>query len=389
MISRLPPSASRAVLAWATVAAMVGLPIVAGWVLASPLVAAVPPLLALAGWAEYRRRRRVREAGREAERRLEAVEQLLLRVGAGASLMQACLGLPPAVGLSLLQESLAVGEPLAHAARRAAAGESDPSARLIGLTLATVAENGGPARPALLGLRRALQTELQQRRRSQAQAAQALASAAMLAVAPVGFALLIALVEPSVARFYWRESAGAACVAGAVALAGLGWWWMQRQVVAVQSGRRRRVSTFDPAVGPAVDVAAVILGAGGTVPQVVNALAGGGPEPTRHVFGSILVSARDGRLLAEALTDAVAELGSAFEPLLSALTAAQSEGAPLASVLARLADDADYRNRQWAEEGAGRLSVALVPPLVVCFLPALILGSILPLAVVSLRAIEL
>ena len=56
-------------------------------------------------------------------------------------------------------------------------------------------------------------------------------------------------------------------------------------------------------------------------------------------------------------------------------------GAPLAGSLARLADDSRRRAR-WAAEGAARRAgVLAVLPLMLCFLPAFVLLSVVPVVV--------
>jgi Flp pilus assembly protein TadB len=71
---------------------------------------------------------------------------------------------------------------------------------------------------------------LHHRHRAEAQAAQAMASAGLLALAPVLFAGLLATVEPAIGAFYLRDPLGALCGTAALGLSGGGWWWMQRVV---------------------------------------------------------------------------------------------------------------------------------------------------------------
>jgi len=152
------------------------------------------------------------------------------------------------------------------------------------------------------------------------------------------------------------------------------------------SGRRgrRRQAAVDAGLGFTVDLVAVVLGSGGTIRQAIALVATEGPDSIRPAFAAILERSVAGHLLVDALAEASIELGPVFHPLLGILAGAEVDGAPVAAVLARLGDDAEQRHR-WQEDAmAGRLPVALVPPLVVCLLPAVVIGAIVPLAVVAM-----
>lgn len=155
-----------------------------------------------------------------------------------------------------------------------------------------------------------------------------------------------------------------------------------------QRKRRRRRShraAIDDALGFVVDLVAVVLGSGGTVRQAVAAVASHGPEAVRPTFAAAVDRSTSGHRLADAVAEVSVALGPTFHPLVGALLAAEVDGAPVASVLSRLADDVEHRDRWRADATAGRLPVALLPPLVLCLLPAVVVGSVVPLAVVALR----
>ncbi|MEM9565169.1 MAG: type II secretion system F family protein [Actinomycetota bacterium] len=149
--------------------------------------------------------------------------------------------------------------------------------------------------------------------------------------------------------------------------------------------RHRRQLAIDGSLALTIDVVSVVVGSGGTVRQAVTAVATGGPEPVRPAFANLLDHVRGGHRLGDALGEASVTLGPTFHPLIGALLAAEVDGAPLASVLSRLGDDIEQRDRWRAETSAGRVPVALLPPLVVCLLPAVVVGAVVPLAVVALR----
>lgn len=230
----MTPVVDRAARWWVGVALSLVL-IAAGVLAASPLVAIVGPLLVIAGVAELTRRRERRADLDRVETLPVLVDRLVQELRSGASLGQACrqLGSSPGAlavdpsALRLLVVELDRGSGLPDASRALATQAGDPAVRLIAVTLDVLASNGGPAVPALRRLRHTLIGRVHRRHRSEAQAASVLASAALLVVAPVLFAVLLAGAEPDLARFYGRELLGAACVAASVVLSALGWWWIQ------------------------------------------------------------------------------------------------------------------------------------------------------------------
>ncbi len=141
-------------------------------------------------------------------------------------------------------------------------------------------------------------------------------------------------------------------------------------------------------VGFSIDVIAVVLGSGGTIRQAIAAVAREGPPPVRLVFHEIVARSERGDLLVDALAAASGPLGPSFHPLLGALVDAEVGGASISTVLARLADDLESRERWQSEAAAGRVSVAVLPPLVLCLLPAVIIGAVVPVAIVALRHLD-
>ena len=205
-------------------------------VVASPLVLVDGPLLLALALIERRRRRRWRSASVGAEAWPGAVDRLIQHLQAGSSLVQACRSLGATVHSAVVLDpleglvaALDRGVPLVDAAEALAVDE-DPSARLMGTTLAVLARNGGPAEPSLRRLRHTLVGRAHRRRRSLAQASSATASAGLLALAPGLFALILAGAEPDLAAFYLRSPLGTACATGSLLLSALGWWWIQATV---------------------------------------------------------------------------------------------------------------------------------------------------------------
>lgn len=206
-----------------------------GVVVGSPVVAVTGSVLAVVGLVEWRRHRGRRVVAARAAALPLAVDHLLHQLRSGASLRQACRGVEAEL-LQPLVIALERGATLVDAARVLGAGPVDPSVRLVATTLEVLAANGGPAVPALQRLRHTLVGRAHRRHRAEAQAASALASAALLALAPALFALVLSGVEPTLARFYLREPLGAVCATASVLLSLAGWLWIQRSIVRAAGG---------------------------------------------------------------------------------------------------------------------------------------------------------
>jgi tight adherence protein C len=71
-----------------------------------------------------------------------------------------------------------------------------------------------------------------------------------------------------------------------------------------------------------------------------------------------------------------------------ALEAAERYGAPPAEALAARAEALRSRLRMRAEAGAGRAAVRLAFPLVLCFLPAFVLLTVVPTVAGALRTLQ-
>lgn len=97
---------------------------------------------------------------------------------------------------------------------------------LTAVTLQVLLRHGGPAAPALQRLADTLRAQHAARRRRRAEAAQARASAQLVAVVPILFVAVACLVDPELATFYFRSLLGGLCLGGAVTCAAAGWWWI-------------------------------------------------------------------------------------------------------------------------------------------------------------------
>jgi tight adherence protein B len=101
-------------------------------------------------------------------------------------------------------------------------------ARLAATALAIGAEAGGGIAQAVDGVAATVRERRQVQAEVAALATQARASAVLLGVAPLGFAVLLSASDPAAARFLLGTPVGLACLGGGLALEALGVAWMAR-----------------------------------------------------------------------------------------------------------------------------------------------------------------
>jgi len=146
-------------------------------------------------------------------------------------------------------------------------------------------------------------------------------------------------------------------------------------------GRARAVERGVPL---ALDVLTVAARAGCTPRLALVAAARWSPEPVAGAFGRV----EQRCALGAGLTDALDDLGReepALRSVTDALVVAERTGAPVADLLARVADDARAALRRRAEAHARRVPVRLLFPLVFLVLPAFGLLTVVPALAAGLR----
>ena len=209
-----------------------------------------------------------------------------------------------------------------------------------------------------------------------------LATAAVPRWRPTGPAL-----EPC--RLGHAVLAGAAAVvlhpALVVPVAGLVWAW---PALPARRQRARRAVEVRRHLPEAVDLLALAVGAGMTVPLAVAAVARRAPGPVGGELARVVAETAAGRRLGDALSSLPLHLGEDARPLAAALIASERDGAPLAEGLERLAGELRTDRRRRAEEAARRVPVTLLFPLVSCILPAFALLTVAPLLAGALRALR-
>ncbi|MEM7337921.1 MAG: type II secretion system F family protein [Actinomycetota bacterium] len=137
----------------------------------------------------------------------------------------------------------------------------------------------------------------------------------------------------------------------------------------------------------ALELTLVVLGSGGSLVAAIRILAEHSDEPIASAAAIATAEVRNGRSLSAALHGLQTELGPQYESLTGALGRAAARGGSLTSTLDRLAVEAALVRRRAGERRARRLPVVLLGPLVGVSLPAVLIGSFLPVAIVALRGL--
>jgi len=178
-------------------------------------------------------RRRVAQARAERQRQLpEALERMAAALRSGSSLAQA-LGeasrsVAPPLGVELagMARVAGRGRPVAEVVDRWAVAQGDPGSRLVATAVALAGAVGAAPARALDGVAATLRERLEASGERRALATQARVSAMVLAMAPVGFAVLLGVTDPAVAGFLTGTPAGLVCLVGGLGLDAIGLAWM-------------------------------------------------------------------------------------------------------------------------------------------------------------------
>jgi tight adherence protein B len=100
--------------------------------------------------------------------------------------------------------------------------------RVAATALALGIETGGAQARAIDGVAATLRQQQAAAAEGHALGAQARLSALVIALAPLGFGVLAAGLDPATAGFLLRSRAGILCLGAGLGLDGLGGWWMAR-----------------------------------------------------------------------------------------------------------------------------------------------------------------
>lgn len=183
----------------------------------------------------------------------------------------------------------------------------------------------------------------------------------------------LAVVVPA-ALLLLRPSVG---LVAAIVAPGLPWLLRRRT-------RRRHQAAIDHALPEVIDLITVVVGAGGTVADALRVVQARGPETIRPLLVTLLDRARAGTTIRVTLTSMTESFGEGYRPLSSALLGTVRDGAPVSSLLGRLGDEARAARRNRNLRLARQLPVQLLFPVVLCTLPAVVVGAVVPIVLLSL-----
>jgi tight adherence protein B len=177
--------------------------------------------------------------GRSERRRTAQLPEALDAVAAG---LRGGLALPAAIAgaasvgpplgdeLAGIARAVEAGRPLTEAVARWQAGAGDPHTALAGAALTVAAGVGGPGARAVDGAAASLRDRIGNDAETAALATQGRASAAVLTLAPLAFALLLSSLDPAAGRFLLGTPVGWVCITVGLGLDAVGAWWMARLV---------------------------------------------------------------------------------------------------------------------------------------------------------------
>lgn len=173
--------------------------------------------------------------GRLARQRLQQLPDALDAVAAG---LRGGLALPAAVAgaaavgppleaeLCDVARAVEGGRPLTDALERWVTEAGDAHTQLAGAALTVAARVGGPGARAVDGAAASLRERLASDAEAAALATQGKASAAVLTIAPLGFAFLLTSLDPGAGHFLLGTPVGWLCIVVGLTLDAVGAWWM-------------------------------------------------------------------------------------------------------------------------------------------------------------------
>lgn len=162
-----------------------------------------------------------------------------------------------------------------------------------------------------------------------------------------------------------------------------GMWPTLRGVV---EGRRQR-ARVRAAVPDAIELLVLMIRAGLTPRQAIEALTTQSPSPVRPGFVEIERRLHRGEALADALRGLPEVLGPSLNTVADTLTIAERHGTPISDALTQLSQEVRQQRQRSAEADARKLPVRLSFPLVFCTLPSFVLVAIAPAVLAALSSL--
>lgn len=160
----------------------------------------------------------------------------------------------------------------------------------------------------------------------------------------------------------------------------------------VSAAHRRRTRRADRQrlvfrLPEAVDIARLVVSAGGNTPMAIDHLARWAPAPIGPAFTEAARHVRLGGTVPEALERAARLLGPPAVPLVRAFVAAERYGVAVGPLLERVRHQAEAARALAVEASVRRIPVLALFPLTTCILPAFVLLTVVPLLAGALAGI--
>ncbi len=228
--SGLDPVTTLSVLRW-----MAALAVVVALLAGGPAAAALVSSVAFATPGVAQRALTSRDATRRDEQLAPTLERMAADLRAGSALGPAFIAAAGATPAPLGDDLRLVAAEVEHGAALSLAlnrwgdrADAGTPVRLAATALSLAAEAGGEVARAVDRVAATVRERRDLRAEVRALATQARASAAVLVAAPLGFAVLVAGIEPTAITFLVTSPAGLGCLAGGLCLDALGAAWMAR-----------------------------------------------------------------------------------------------------------------------------------------------------------------
>ncbi len=101
------------------------------------------------------------------------------------------------------------------------------SIRTVASALTLASRSGGPVASAIDSVAETVRSELAMQAEASALAAQAYASAVLVAFLPIFFGAIAAVTDPTSLRFFLGSKVGLGCLMLGICTDGVGWYWMR------------------------------------------------------------------------------------------------------------------------------------------------------------------
>jgi tight adherence protein C len=150
---------------------------------------------------------------------------------------------------------------------------------------------------------------------------------------------------------------------------------------------RKRRGAVTRSVPDAIELLILMMRAGLTPRQAIEASVAQAPEPIRPGFVEVERRLHRGEALADALRGLPETSGPSLDSVADTLAISVRHGTPIGDALTQLSVEVSQQRRRAAEADARKLPVRLSFPLVFCTLPSFVLVAIAPAVLAALSSL--